>query len=436
MVGWEGGNERHATYGLLPVAADRLAADIARMPTPRVSPSRAQLLLGALLALACAPSRVPVAPVVARPPAGADSVRDERLSPATRLRHLTWLPGPGRPGPWRAAVLEVALRDCVTFGAVKGAPTAVGRTTTSGLLASLPAARGAVAAVNADFFAFTPAGVPTGAHVEDGRVLAGPGDRPVFAVDSGGGLHLGRLRATGWVAHGATRAALAAWNRWPAAGLTLLDAAWGVPLDSTAASARLLTVVRLDGARGVVAAPAAGGVPGRVAVGDTLLLVAPSGAPAAAARRFLESRRVGDTLDLRRGLAPVAPREAVGGFPWLLADGRIPEALATDGAAAFRGVNPRTAIGWDPVAGRAWLVVIDGRQARWSVGTTTRETAELLAALGAREALNLDGGGSSALVVREPATGAVRVVTRPSDPTGERAVGNGLAVFDRCPTNH
>ena len=77
-------------------------------------------------------------------------------------------------------------------------------------------------------------------------------------------------------------------------------------------------------------------------------------------------------------------------------------------------------------------MVIDGRQPTWSVGTTATETADVLAALGAEEALNLDGGGSSALVVRDVRTGAVQVMNRPSDATGERAVGNALVVMDQC----
>ena len=64
---------------------------------------------------------------------------------------------------------------------------------------------------------------------------------------------------------------------------------------------------------------------------------------------------------------------------------------------------------------------------------------ELMQALGATRALNLDGGGSSALAVREARRSATdgslrvddRVVNRPSDPV-ERPVGNGLAVFSTC----
>ncbi|HMS04067.1 MAG TPA: response regulator, partial [Gemmatimonadaceae bacterium] len=311
------------------------------------------------------------------PPAGADSVRVERVSPATRLLQLTWLPRDDRAGPWRGSVLEVDLRACVTLGAAKGGPTAVGRTRTSALLAALPASSQAVAAVNADFFSFTPAGVPTGAHVEAGRVLSGPGARPVVAVDSSGALHLGRLRATGWVAYGDERVGLTAWNRWPSGGLTLLDAAWGVPLDSTADSAGGARAVRLtdERVRVVAVTTMARAARGVVATGDTVLLVAPLARSGATARALLAARRSGDTLAVRVALAPVAPREAVGGFPVLLTEGRRSPTLATDGAASFRGVNPRSAIGWSRAGDRLWLVGAGGRQPTWSVGATTPGTA-------------------------------------------------------------
>ena len=61
-----------------------------------------------------------------------------------------------------------------------------------------------------------------------------------------------------------------------------------------------------------------------------------------------------------------------------------------------------------------------------------RGRTELLRALGATRAINLDGGGSSALVIRDPGNGATRVINHPSDPTGERPVGNALAVLSTC----
>jgi signal transduction histidine kinase/ActR/RegA family two-component response regulator len=382
--------------------------------------------LALLLVLsACATTtRAPEVPEAVRRVAGADSVRVQQLPGATRLLQVTWLPRDDRAGPWRASVLEIPRAACVTLGAVKGTGTAIGRTRTSELLAQVPAEQRAIAAVNADFFAFTPAGVPTGAHVERGRVVSGPGARPVFVIDSGGAPHIVTLRTDGWVAHRDRRVALAAWNRWPATGLALLDAQWGVPRDSTADSAVIVSARRLDAQRVIVLS----GAPPVSARGDTVLLLASTGR--ALERAFLQSVRAGDTLAVHTALGPVAPRDAVGGFPLLLSRGQRSSTLDRDGAASFRGVNPRTAIGWN--ARTIWLVVIDGRQPAWSVGTTTAETADVLAALGADEALNLDGGGSSALVVRDPRTGATQVVNRPSDATGERAVGNALVVYDRC----
>ncbi len=68
------------------------------------------------------------------------------------------------------------------------------------------------------------------------------------------------------------------------------------------------------------------------------------------------------------------------------------------------------------------LVTVDGRRPGVSVGLTVAEAARVMRALGAREAMNLDGGGSTTMVVRS------RVVNRPSDPTGERPVAEGIFV--------
>jgi len=138
-------------------------------------------------------------------------------------------------------------------------------------------------------------------------------------------------------------------------------------------------------------------------------------------------------LSLRWSLDPLLPREAVGGFPVLVRDSAIPTGAAESGSASFSGPNPRTVVGIGAEGRRVLLVVIDGRRPGVSAGLTLQQTADLLRALGARDGPNLDGGGSSALVVESAREGAApRVVTRPSDPTGERPVGNALAVLARC----
>lgn len=124
------------------------------------------------------------------------------------------------------------------------------------------------------------------------------------------------------------------------------------------------------------------------------------------------------------------PVALVSGFPRLLEDGReVEEGLARE-RPSFAGVrHPRTAVGISDDRTLVWTVVVDGRQGGYSAGMTLSELARLLESLGAADALNLDGGGSSAMVL------AGRVASRPSDPEGERAVANALLVLyeaERC----
>ncbi|MDE0899522.1 MAG: phosphodiester glycosidase family protein [Longimicrobiales bacterium] len=115
--------------------------------------------------------------------------------------------------------------------------------------------------------------------------------------------------------------------------------------------------------------------------------------------------------------------EAVGGFPDLIDRGEIVGDLEVGRRPAFAAVrHPRTGVGFDSRSGQFWIVVVDGRQMPHSAGMSLPEFAALFDALGADEALNLDGGGSSAMVVGQG------LVNRPSDATGERAVVNALAL--------
>jgi len=92
--------------------------------------------------------------------------------------------------------------------------------------------------------------------------------------------------------------------------------------------------------------------------------------------------------------------------------------------------HPRSAAGISSDNKYLYLIVIDGRQIK-SIGGTEAETALLLRALGASEAINFDGGGSSALVLRYP-NGKVRVVNTPIHgqiPGRERAVAGCLGII-------
>jgi len=88
-------------------------------------------------------------------------------------------------------------------------------------------------------------------------------------------------------------------------------------------------------------------------------------------------------------------------------------------------LHPRTAIGIDSDTGKILLVVVDGRS-EFSSGYTLVELAELMVQLGAEEALNLDGGGSSTMAVTPPG-GALTVANAPSD-GHQRPVPEGLGL--------
>ena len=93
------------------------------------------------------------------------------------------------------------------------------------------------------------------------------------------------------------------------------------------------------------------------------------------------------------------------------------------GPAFIQTKHPRTLVGVDR-QGFIWLAVVDGRQPT-SVGMSFSDLQRLADRLELTDALNLDGGGSSTMVVR----GAV--VNRPSDNTGPRAVSDAIGVTIR-----
>ncbi len=94
----------------------------------------------------------------------------------------------------------------------------------------------------------------------------------------------------------------------------------------------------------------------------------------------------------------------------------------------FLSRHPRTGVGIRP-DGTLLFVTVDGRQPLKSVGMSLPELTDLFVELGAVSAINLDGGGSTAMVVRD------RVVNSPSDPTGERPSADAILIFSRAPSS-
>jgi len=100
-------------------------------------------------------------------------------------------------------------------------------------------------------------------------------------------------------------------------------------------------------------------------------------------------------------------RWAVAGFGALVMAG---QEVPVEG----RARHPRTAVGLDVTGRRIWWVVVDGRRPGYSEGMTLQELAAWMRRRGCHEAVNLDGGGSSVLLVRD-GRGRWRVCNRPSE---------------------
>ena len=382
-------------------------------------------------------------------PLGSRSL-DERRERVDLAPGVTWTRIVREGGPWRVHVLSIDR------SALGGRLTGVlsNRRIEGRERASTMARRArAVAGVNGGYFAAD--GDPVGALAIGGRLLSEPVDgrsglllpvdpalRPRVArlsfagsVVSGGGERLvdGVERLRGSIPACGGRGGDAPTER-PNSALTCTD-----PSELVVLSPRYGSTTRtLGGVEAVLLSGAVGALQsgGDAAIPPGGLVLSGSGD---AARFLSETAPLGSRPELRLGLfadgreLPLAGQQlVVGGGPRLLSRGRIvvpsrAEGFAPLEAPGFFGSfvasrNPRTLAGVRR-DGRILLVTVDGRRPGWSAGVTLPEAARLMRALGARDALNLDGGGSTTMTVRG------EVVNLPSDPTGERPVSDGVFVL-------
>lgn len=132
----------------------------------------------------------------------------------------------------------------------------------------------------------------------------------------------------------------------------------------------------------------------------------------------LSAARRGQSVRLSWSLGWAGVMDAIGGSPVLMREGQVMVGQCS-GYVCQR--HPRTGVGVTP-KGHILLVTVDGRRDN-SVGMNLVEFARLFKWLGAQSAMNLDGGGSTTMVVRG------RVVNSPSDSSGERSVVSSLLVL-------
>lgn len=116
-----------------------------------------------------------------------------------------------------------------------------------------------------------------------------------------------------------------------------------------------------------------------------------------------------------------------GGGDILVSRGRVTD--EEDWDALLSGRNPRTAAGITE-DGELLLYVADGRQSGYSHGLTLEELAEEMKELGAEYAINLDGGGSSVMALRQPGNRQMSIINSPSDGQLRRSAAYIMLVSD------
>lgn len=362
----------------------------------------------------------------------AEGVTLTRIVRGRRYARESQIPTTTR-GPWRVHVLEI---DPAVAGGTLKSTHGSDLARVEKVTAMAPAA-GALAAVNASFFAFTAdqrhPGNPVGLGIYDGELLSEPtasGAEVSALLDArDGSIEMGRYTWRGRMLNRRTGLAF---------GLQQLNHPPVVPSgcrklrrptrcrksgDTTHLSPRFSRAT--PSGRGVEAVLNAKGCVVRRAMrrGTTLRPWQTSlQATGRETRRLWRLTRAGcfdrhvelfesdgDPVELGPWLSGVNGR-------WRLTSRGV-NVVPNRPRDPFFARHPRTFIGRSST-GRVVLVTIDGRRTS-SVGTTLKETADVALALDLRDAINLDGGGSTAMVA------AGELVSTPSG-SDERAVGDAL----------
>ncbi|HET7856065.1 MAG TPA: phosphodiester glycosidase family protein [Gaiellaceae bacterium] len=282
-----------------------------------------------------------------------------------------------------------------------------------------------VAGVNGDFSTWDE-GLPTGMLMQSGVLKAPPHPRrSSLGITDDGTFLVERVAMLGQWQGSGPRRLLNGLNQRPGAqGTSLFTPDWG---PST-------PVMR--GAVEVVLQPLPPAAPNTALPGTVAAITLGGGTPIPSNGAVLMARgggatwlaaeaAVGEPMTVRLILRPQwgAVVDAIGGGPVIVRDGQpVFRALEDFTASQLYPRAPRTGVG-QLADGRLVFVVVDGRQARYSVGVTNFELAQILAGLGVVRGTALDSGGSSAMAFDG------KLLNRPSDRGGERPVGDSLALY-------
>jgi hypothetical protein len=285
-------------------------------------------------------------------------------------------------------------------------------------------AEATVAGVNGDLFSWTD-GHPTGGLIRGGVLDKTPADsRSTIGIDTDGVLQVERVSLAGTWSGSGQRRRLGI-NESPRPGrTTLYTRAWGTrtPAESGGAYAILQPFPATKPntlLTSTVTAYAGGG--NQPIPPDGAVLVARG----AQAGFLVAEAPVGSKITMLLTLTPPWTNvlEALGGGPIIVRDGKpVFRSFEEFTSMQLAQRQPRTGVG-QLADGRIVIVAADGRQPGYSTGLTNFELALTMMRLGCVTASALDSGGSTTMAFDG------KLLNRPSDRGGERAVAEALTLF-------
>lgn len=150
------------------------------------------------------------------------------------------------------------------------------------------------------------------------------------------------------------------------------------------------------------------------------------------AKLLQQNLLVGNSVDLVINSTPDwnSLKMSISGSSMLVKDGAIPETFSFT-PSDIMVKSPKTAVGSSKDGKTVFFVTVDGRQTA-SIGLTLKDMAQFMKSIGAYNAINMDGGGSTTMVARPLGSTEVKVMNKPSDGT-VRNVAVGVGVFTSAP---
>ena len=353
--------------------------------------------------------------------------QDHRIAPGLDLTTFSRL----EEGGWKeGGVLTADLTEPSLSVDVTDDGTVTGRAPLTDVMRSGERGERAVAAVNGTFFDIDHSDAPLRTSISSDGVRMGTSEAMPGLTLAGGRAAVQALSASGELTtadgtvhelEGINNPAL------PEDGIGVYTPAWGEytldrPVgapDAMAEEVALATLV--DGeVTEVTEVQDAAGDP-QIPEDGQVLLGREDGA------ELLAGLEVGDEVDVEIGPDQDVDL-GIAGSHQILEDGVVPD-MGEDSLVTTS--HPRTAVGVSRDGGELFVLVLDGRSTA-STGMTLPELGQILADMGAHNAINLDGGGSSALAARAAGAESEAIWNTPSDGT-VREVPNALVFYSDAP---